>query len=185
MAGIARVATMIVMVVFVAWFVFIPSDAGAGTETDKVELKTVKYADLVKAVRDQRGKVVVIDLWGDFCLPCKREFHHLVELHRQYADKGLVCMSVALDLPADKDKPEPPPGVRTFLQKQKAVFANYWLNEEPKVWQERWHIQGPPAVFVFDREGRRAGKFDSENPDKPLDYEDVKKLVHQLLALPS
>lgn len=185
MARIARIAMLISLVAFVGWFVFIPSGADAGTDADKVVLKTIKYADLVKAVHDQRGKVIVIDLWGDFCLPCKREFHHLVELHRQYADKGVVCMSVALDLPADKGKPEPPPGVLKFLQKQKAAFANYWLDEEPKVWTEKWHIQGPPAAFVFDREGRRAGKFDSENSDKPFDYEDVKKLVQKLLAPPS
>jgi hypothetical protein len=40
-------------------------------------------------------------------------------------------------------------------------------------------------VFVFDRQGRRAAKFDSEDPEKPLSYEDVKKLVPKLLAPPS
>ncbi len=145
-------------------------------------MKTVKYGDLVKAVREQCGKVVVIDVWADFCDPCKREFHNLVEMHQQYRDKGLVCMSVALDQPEDEKAPAPPPGVKKFLLKQKATFANYWLDEKPKVWVERWHIQGPPTVFVFDRQGRRAARFDSEEPDKPLKYENVKKLVVDLLA---
>lgn len=181
MTGTARLALTTVLLGFVG-FLLVPVDAAAPSSGDGVELKTVKYSELTKAVREQRGKVVVIDVWADFCIPCKQEFHNLVELHQQYSGKGLVCMSVALD-PAEEDKEgTPPPGIKKFLVKQKAAFANYWLNEEPKVWQERWHIQGPPAVFVFDRQGRRAARFDSEDPDKPLKYEAVKKLIADLLA---
>lgn len=152
-----------------------PNPQSAEPSAEGVELKTVKYRDLVKAVREQRGKVIIIDVWADFCLPCKREFHNLVELHKEYADKGLVCMSVTLD------KPEGRASALKFLKKQKAAFANYLLDESQEFWAERWHIQGPPAVFVFDRQGRRAGKFDSEHPDNRLDYDEVKKLVRKLL----
>jgi hypothetical protein len=31
-----------------------------------VELTAVKYAGLVEAVRARRGKVVVIDIWGEY-----------------------------------------------------------------------------------------------------------------------
>jgi len=31
-----------------------------------VDLKVVKYEGLKKAVRDQRGKVVLVDFWGEF-----------------------------------------------------------------------------------------------------------------------
>ena len=99
-------------------------------------MKTIKYGELVKAVREQCGKVVVIDVWADFCVPCKQEFHNLVEMHQQHGDKGLVCMSVALDPSEDDKEGVPPPGVQKFLGKQKATFANFWLDENPKVWQE-------------------------------------------------
>jgi thiol-disulfide isomerase/thioredoxin len=180
MSRAARIAEGILMMVFAAWFAFTTANADppAGGE---VEVQTIKYGDLVKAVRDQRGKVVVVDLWGDFCLPCKREFPHLVELHQRYADKGLVCMSVALDPPQDPNAPAPPPGVLKFLMRQKATFANYWLNEDGKVWTERFGISGVPAVFVFDRQGRRAAKFTQDNGNS-FDYTDVRKLVEQLLA---
>ncbi len=38
---------------------------GQGTD-DKVTLKTVTYADLGKMVRDLKGKVVVVDFWGEY-----------------------------------------------------------------------------------------------------------------------
>ncbi|HEY7427468.1 MAG TPA: TlpA disulfide reductase family protein [Gemmataceae bacterium] len=179
MSTTARIAVGIFAMVFAGWLVFSSADAGAPSDGGGVELKTIKYPDLVKAVRDQRGKVIVVDLWGDFCVPCKREFPRLVELHRQYGDKGLVCMSVALDAPADPNVPAPPPGVLKFLLAKKATFANYWLNEDAQVWK-RFGIEAVPAVFVFDRQGRRAAKFTQD-----FDYTDVRKLVEKLLAPPS
>jgi hypothetical protein len=46
------------------------------------------------------------------------------------------------------------------------------------LWTERLKIDLPPAVFVFDREGRLAGKFELEKAN----YEKyVEPLVDQLL----
>ena len=40
--------------------------APAPSPDDTVALKTVKYADLVRTVRDLQGKVVVVDFWGEY-----------------------------------------------------------------------------------------------------------------------
>lgn len=180
MSTAARIAGSVIALAILGGIVFTAVEAGPPA-AGEVQLKTIKYADLVQAVRAQRGKVIVVDLWGDFCIPCKREFPHLVELNQLYADKGLVCMSVALDRPADPSVPSPPPGVLKFLTRQKAVFANYWLNEGDSVWADRFGIKEIPAVFVFDRQGRRAAKF-TQNEEKSFDYTDVRKLVEKLLA---
>jgi len=149
--------------------------AAFAAEPAAVTLETVKYPDLCKAVRAQRGKVVVVDVWADFCVPCKREFPHLVALHEKYAGAGLVCMSVAVD------EVKQQPAALAFLRKQQAAFANYLLDEEFGYWQDKFDINGPPAVFVFDRANRRAGKFDYTDPNKQFTYADVEKLVQQLL----
>jgi hypothetical protein len=39
---------------------------GAAPADDAVTLKTVKYADLGRTIRDLQGKVVVVDFWGEF-----------------------------------------------------------------------------------------------------------------------
>jgi thiol:disulfide interchange protein len=38
----------------------------AAQANEKVEVKTVKYAQLGEAVKAQRGKVVVLDVWADW-----------------------------------------------------------------------------------------------------------------------
>ena len=117
-------------------------------------------------MKAQRGKVVLVEVWGDFCVPCKKGFPHLVKLHQDRAKDGLVCISVAVD---DELKP----AILAFLTKQKATFANYWLDERATVWQDQWDIKGPPAVFLFDRQGRRAARFDCNDPNKQYTPADV------------
>jgi hypothetical protein len=97
-------------------------------------------------------------------------------MHQKYGKDGLVCISVCVDETERKE------AVFKFLKEQKAIFNNYLLDEDAQVWQKKWGIKGPPAIFVFDREGKRAGKFDSDDPDKQYTYADVEKLVKQLLG---
>src|SRR5262245_14031086 len=98
-------------------------------------------------------------------------------MHRKYAADGLVAISVNLDDPnkkEDKDK------AIKFLQEKKATLTNLMLNEKPEVWQDKLKIEGLPAVFVFNREGRREKKFGGSAEDT-FEYKDVEKLVMELL----
>ena len=147
----------------------------APPETGNVELKVVKYDELEAVVRAQKGHVVVIDVWADFCVPCKKMLPHLLEMQRKYAADGLVVMTVSVDDPGQRE------AALKFLQKIKATGPNYLMGEKVEFWQKKWKINGPPASFVFDRDGKRAMRFDSDDPDKPYDHEDVEKVVKDLL----
>src|SRR5262249_37610099 len=103
--------------------------AAAVRQEPAVELKPLKYDALTDLVKQNKGKVVVVDFWADFCIPCKREFPNLVKLHRQYAGQGLVAVSVALDDPADEKARE---RALKFLKAQQATFTNVLLDEQPE-----------------------------------------------------
>jgi hypothetical protein len=96
-------------------------------------------------------------------------------MHNKYAADGLVCMSVSIDDLDAKDR------ALAFLKAKKATFANYLLDEKAEVWQNTWDLTAPPAVLVYGRDGKRARKFDSEDPNHPFDYSDVEPLVRKLL----
>jgi hypothetical protein len=95
-------------------------------------------------------------------------------MHRRYGGEGLACLSVTVDEVGRKDV------ALAFLRSQGAAFENYLLDEPAALWQERWNILGVPAVFVFDRDGKRAAKFGGGS-EKPFDYADVERLVGELL----
>ena len=121
-----------------------------------VKLDAVRYADLIAEIRGMSGRVVLVDVWGTFCPPCKEKFPGVVALHEKYAAKGLTVVSVSVDQPQD-------PGTRSaalaFLTKQRATFRNVLLSDAAEVWQEKWKTVGPPVVFLFDRDGRLAGRW--------------------------
>ena len=145
-------------------------------QASAVELRIVTFKELEKAIQAQKGNIVVMDVWATWCLSCKKEFPHLVELRQKLNEMGVVCVSVSVD--DEKDRP----AALTFLQSQKALFPNFLLNEEASVWQEHWNIKGIPVVYVYGRDGKLVRKFDNDDPDNQFSYEDVTKLVNQLIA---
>jgi len=152
----------------------VPEAKSAG---DGVEIRTIKYDDLVKQVKAHQGKVVVVDVWGPSCISCMQEFPNLVRLNKEYKDKGLDCISVAVAL-TDKDSADTS---LLFLRKMKATFPNFWLDEASDFWTAKWSTSSIPMVFVFDRQGRRVGKWGHE-VDKEVDYKGViEPLVRKLL----
>ena len=97
-------------------------------------------------------------------------------MQRKYAKDGLVAVSVSLDDPADKDAPE---RIIKFLKAKNAEFTNLLLDEPAEQWGEQLKIDLPPAVFVFDRDGRIARKFEGQKQAK---YEEnIEPFVKDLL----
>ncbi len=95
-------------------------------------------------------------------------------MHNKYTKDGnFVAISVSLDDPEDAKHMK---NVREFLKEQKATFPNYVLNEASEVWQQKFDIFGPPVVFVFDKDGKAAKKFDAE-----VNYKEIEKVVVELM----
>jgi thiol-disulfide isomerase/thioredoxin len=60
------------------------------------------------ALSSLRGQMVLIDFWGAWCPPCRRENPNLVDVYRRYKDKefvnasGFTIYSVSLDKNRDR-----------------------------------------------------------------------------------
>lgn len=143
------------------------------SEPPAVRLDAVSYAELTAEVKAHQGRVVLVDVWGTFCAPCKEKFPAIVSLHTQYAGRGLAVISVSVDPPDDADARA---AARDFLVRQKAGFRNVILTDKADVWQTKWKIDGPPLLFLFDKRGRLAGRWDGK-----LDVVEVEKKITALL----
>lgn len=124
-----------------------------------VKLDAVRYADLAAEIRGLNGRVVLVDVWGTFCPPCQEKFPGVVALHEKYGRRGLAVVSVSVDPP---DDPASKPAALAFLTKQRATFRNVLLTDPAEVWLAKWKIDGPPLLFLFDRAGKLAGKWEGK-----------------------
>jgi thiol-disulfide isomerase/thioredoxin len=141
-----------------------------------IQIQPVKYAGLQEVIRKNRGKVVLVDFWGDFCVPCKKGFPHVVAMHQKYAKDGLAVVSVSLD---PVDDPSSPANALRFLKKAGAEFTNLFLQEPSDFWQTKLGFAGPPCYFVFNRQGQWT-KFEAQD-DAPVNYEAMEKFIVERL----
>jgi hypothetical protein len=95
-------------------------------------------------------------------------------MHRKYAARGLVAISVSLDKAEDATVR---PKIDQFLRQQQATFANFVLDARDEEWQARLKINGPPCVYVFDRNNR----FALKQVEDQVDYAAIEKAVQELL----
>ncbi len=98
-------------------------------------------------------------------------------MHEKYAAKGLEVISVSLD---EADEKEKVARDHKFLINQRSRFTNLLLAEDAKLWEAKFDIAAPPAMFVFDRRGKWTRFVPTE--DEPIDHAAVEKLVVELLA---
>jgi thiol-disulfide isomerase/thioredoxin len=142
---------------------------------DKVDVRTMKYDDLTKLIRDNRGKVVVVDVWFYACKPCKEEgIPNLIRLHDKYAKDGLVAVTVQVD-DEQKDREK---GAK-WLRDNKVPAINVTLDESGELANKKMRLTSFPTLFVFNRDGKFV-QFPRENEDK-IDPQEVDKLVLEFL----
>lgn len=140
------------------------------TPKGDVALKVVEHPQFLEALKEHKGKVVLVDFWGTFCIPCKEKFPKVVKLFNDHRDEGLVCVSASIDEAKDEK------AALDFLQKKNAVFPNYLIDELPEVYQNHWNFRGVPAYYVIGRDGEilKNGRFaDLEQ----IHFEDIEKVV--------
>ena len=46
---------------------------------------------------EYKGKVVLINFWATWCVPCKEEIPWFIEFERKYKDQGLAVVGISLD----------------------------------------------------------------------------------------
>jgi thiol-disulfide isomerase/thioredoxin len=156
----------------------VKSTTSASTSTE-VKLVPVKWDGYLKQVAAHKdAKLIVVDAWATWCGPCMKNFPHLVEMHHKYADKGLVAISLSLDL---SDDPKKVAAAAKFLREKQAVFTNLILDETTNDAFDKLNTGTIPAVFVFTPDGKELKRFTLDDVDKGFTYDEVEAFVKDYL----
>ena len=93
---------------------------------EQVNLDTINEAGVKELVKNNSGKLRVINVWATWCGPCVVEFPEFVTINRMYRDRDFEFISICLDDMEKKDK------ALKFLKQKQASNKNYIFNIDNK-----------------------------------------------------
>jgi thiol-disulfide isomerase/thioredoxin len=98
-------------------------------------------------ISEYKGKVLVLDFYATWCVPCRDSVPHLIGLQKKYEDQGLRVIGLNVGGPGDEE--EVPAfakefGIQYTLGKPDQELVTFLLSD----------VDAIPQTFVFDREGK-------------------------------
>lgn len=142
----------------------------AGLGSVAFGLKDLSGKELKK--EDYEGKVIVIDIWGTWCPPCRMEIPHFVKLQKEYRKQGLEIIGLTYE------RREP----NEALTKHVASFGRQYGINYPLVMITGArlsyvpNVSGFPTTLFVGRDGTVRERVSGYHP-----YEDLKAKVTRLL----
>ena len=102
------------------------------------------------SLAEYRGQVVILNLWGTWCVPCRREIPELVEIERAYAGRGVAVIGLAID----SGEPEE---IRAFADGYGVRYA-IWTTDMATALTE-FQAVGYPFTLLIARDGTIRHQF--------------------------
>jgi|SRR5512138_896325 cytochrome c biogenesis protein CcmG/thiol:disulfide interchange protein DsbE len=132
-------------VVLTQAFVRRPVQRGAGTPAPALSLPDVRGTPHDLAAL--RGKVVAVNFWATWCVPCLAEMPELADVWRRYRDRCFELLGVAEE--SDRADVE---------RMAETLPYPILLDERAKVATD-WKVPGYPFTFLVDAHGKVARVF--------------------------
>ncbi len=125
-----------------------------------------------------RGKVVVVNFWASWCVPCRDEAPILEQVWRQYKDRGVVFLGV--------DYVDTEPKALAYLKEFDVTYPN-GIDLASKISQV-YRISGVPETFFIGKDGKIApvntGAGDAPKYASPISAALLTGTIDKLLAEP-
>jgi thiol-disulfide isomerase/thioredoxin len=104
-----------------------------------------------KTLADWRGKVILVNLWATWCVPCREELPSLDRLQAKLGGKNFSVVAISLDR-TGADAP------KRFLDSTKLTHLQLFLDPKGEA-TAKLTAQGLPTSLLIDREGREVARL--------------------------
>lgn len=142
------------------------TDATPAAATGQFSFTAYDVNGVLHSSTDWVGKKpVIINFWGTWCPPCRREIPDLVQLYNEYNPKGIEMLGLAV-----KDQPNQ---VSAFTKEHGMNWVMMMADNNLVV---RYRITGVPTTIFLDRNGNEVRRFIG-----PQDQETFRKAFELIL----
>jgi thiol-disulfide isomerase/thioredoxin len=135
----------------------------------------VDASGLSERIAREKGRVVLVNFWATWCVPCREEFPDLSRLQRVYGPRGLRVLGITTDLASQRG------AVEKFLAEQTPAFPNYHKKsggDDQKfidAVDTSWGGELPFSV-LFGRDGKKAKALSGKHTYRDYEQEILKLL---------
>jgi thiol-disulfide isomerase/thioredoxin len=95
---------------------------------------------------DLKGKIVLVDFWASWCVPCRKELPALDAMQKRYADAGKPVIILAVNVDKDRANAE------KLLAAVKVGSIRILLDPDGKV-AGAYDVPTMPSSFIIDEKG--------------------------------
>ncbi len=105
--------------------------------------KLVKFSDYIK------NKTVLLNFWGTWCLPCRREIPDLVEIDKESRGKDFVVVGIVLE----RDIQNAEKIVKEFAKKNGIEYLNI-IDKDQSIARTYGGISAVPTTYIINKSGK-------------------------------
>lgn len=100
-----------------------------------------------------QGKYVLLEFWANWCVPCRQQSPHLVEMYKKYSDKGFTIIQYSVDEKKDEEK------WKAAIRKDQLTWTQIAdLNGFENKVSKLYGVQPIPDNFLIDPSGKIIGR---------------------------
>jgi len=123
--------------------------------------KLLNQHGIQKSLDDYKGKVVLLDFWASWCIPCRLSFPWMNDMQNTYKNQGFEIVAINVD----KEKSE----FERFIKQYPAAFT---VLLDPKGDTPRnYKVMGMPTSFLISRKGELVSRHIGFKRSKKAEYE--------------
>ena len=102
-----------------------------------------------------KGKVILIDFWGSWCVPCRISHPALKELYDQYKSKGFEIIGISNEIAnSNRDKKKQDIAWRKAVKEDGLSWPQILYDPAIKDIVKEYDINGYPTKFLVDQNGK-------------------------------
>jgi peroxiredoxin len=109
------------------------------------------------SLADFQDKVVLLDFWGTFCIPCVNALPELQAMHARYGARGFAVVGVTVD--------DNPSFVKKATSRAKVTYPI--VQATPAVWSA-YKVNSLPSLVLVGRDGRIVKRYGGEADRKAM-----------------
>jgi len=93
-----------------------------------------------------KGKVIILDFWATWCVPCKAEIPGFIDLQKKYGEQGLQIIGLSVDDSMSTAK--------TYADQMKMNYPVLLAEGKDDILKAYDPIPSIPVSVIIDRQGR-------------------------------